>query len=126
MACAACHRGTASETWAGIPSLDDCLSCHAFDPPGRAASDDVGRLRAAAREGRPSGWGGLYRLAPHARFSHRAHEHARLACAECHGETGRAPVSRRENPRLGEELMDWCLDCHARKQASTECLACHL
>ena len=123
MACVECHRGAATETWAGIPSLDDCLSCHAFDLSKHA---DVGRLRDMARDGQSPGWGGLYRLAPHARFSHRAHQHARVACAECHGTTGTKQASRRQNPRFGDELMDWCLDCHARKKASTECLTCHL
>lgn len=123
MACAECHRGTGSETWAGVPTLDDCLACHALGPAKHA---DIAKLRALARQGVAPDWGGLYRLAAHARFSHRAHAHAKMACGACHGKTGEREVSVRENRRFGEELMDWCISCHVEKKAATDCLACHL
>ena len=123
MACAECHPGAGTETWAGVPTLDDCLACHALGPSKHA---DITKVRAMAQQGWAPKWGGLYRLAAHARFSHRAHARAKMACDVCHGKTGERAVSVRENRRFGEELMDWCIACHVEKKAATDCLTCHL
>jgi cytochrome c7-like protein/class III cytochrome C family protein len=128
--CQVCHRGARTETWAGLPGVQDCLACHAFDLPGHpdvARNLDIARLRALGVAGAKSiAWGGLYALAPFARFSHRAHAHAKVACHTCHGGTGEREVSERENPRTEEALMDWCISCHREKKAATDCLTCHL
>ena len=123
MACEECHRGAKREAWAGLPTLQDCMSCHAFDV---TRDPDVERLREAARSGAPAQWAGLYRLAAHARFSHRAHAAKKIACKTCHDGAGARSVLLREDDRSGEVLMDWCLSCHREKNAATDCLTCHL
>jgi hypothetical protein len=123
MRCEECHRGVRTETGAGWPSLDDCLACHAFDV---TKDPDVARLRAAARSGEAVRWAALYRLAPHVRFSHRAHAAKKVACRTCHDHAGERRDLEREDDRRGEELMDWCIACHREKNAATDCLTCHL
>ncbi|MFQ5789517.1 MAG: cytochrome c3 family protein [Acidobacteriota bacterium] len=57
-------------------------------------------------------------------FSHARHvTTANLECTACHGD-----MSKYENPpeqsmfKLG---MSWCLDCHKKRQATSDCQACH-
>ena len=99
------------------------MSCHAFDV---TRDPGIANLRAAARRSLPVRWAGLYRLAPHARFSHRAHTANKIACRTCHDGAGERSVLVREDGRTGEALMDWCIDCHRDKNAATDCLTCHL
>ena len=51
-----------------------------------------------------------------------------VICDEFEVDAGAAKSDVVEN-RLGlrgEPLMDWCMDCHAYRGASNECLTCHL
>ena len=118
--CVLCHQGAASGVRAGLPQGDTCTRCHAT-APGNGISQ-------AAWTGIASGqriaWLRLTRVPDHVAFSHRRHTGpGQLACASCHGDMaqrtappGRAPV------RL---VMNTCLSCHKRENASEDCAGCH-
>ncbi|MEK6607570.1 MAG: cytochrome c3 family protein [Myxococcota bacterium] len=122
MACVECHEGVLTQAWAGMPSTDDCLRCHAFAFTGNARALEAGK-KAAGPDRDP--WVRLYAIAPHAQVSHAAHVKAGVVCEKCHGDTGKSVVARRELMLEGEGLMYWCMDCHAERKASLDCVTCH-
>lgn len=122
MTCVECHVGVETETWAGLPSAEDCLRCHAFRFTNNAQALAVTEL--APKIAEPS-WQHYYAVAPHAHVSHAAHVKAQVPCEKCHGNTGKSEVTRREQMLLGEALMYWCIECHQEKRVSTDCLTCH-
>lgn len=124
MACVECHAGVETEAWAGMPTVDDCLRCHAFAFTEKAAALEVTKkARDLPADAAP--WARLYAIAPHAKVSHAAHFRAKVPCEKCHGGTGKSQVARREMMLGGEALMYWCLECHREKKAATDCLTCH-
>jgi hypothetical protein len=70
----------------------------------------------------------LPRKRPRFSFSHRRHLLAKppvglkpLDCKDCHGDIAAQKVVRQEQPFT----MGRCLECHEKRQASRDCLACH-
>ena len=81
----------------------------------------MAKLAAAAEKGERIAWVPVYRVPDYVFFGHAAHVKAGHACAECHG-----PVETRDV--LQKEVstsMNACLDCHRRRGARQDCVACH-
>jgi len=116
--CQYCHSGARRSPVAGVPSLERCLGCHritAYDKP------EIEKLAARVEKKQPLAWIKVTDVPDFVRFNHRPHVRAGVACQECHG-----PVETMERVRRVSSLeMGWCLDCHRRRQASTDCLVCH-
>ena len=69
-------------------------------------------------------WNRVYSQPDYVFFSHRRHVVvAKLDCANCHGDMGSlsSPPIR---PAV-DQSMDWCMNCHQQRQASTDCVSCH-
>ncbi len=116
--CTYCHAYAERAPLAGIPSMARCQGCHQY------VGEDKPAVRAvleAFERGERIEWVRVHRVPDHVYFTHERHVAAGIACAECHG-----PVETMESVRQVAPLtMGWCLDCHEKKQASTDCLTCH-
>jgi len=103
--CRYCHWSVERSAFAGMPSADVCLTCHAqlfSDAPLLAP------LREAARTGRPIRWVRVHHLPDFVFFNHSIHVAKGVGCVECHGRVDRMPRIE----RVASLEMQWCLGCH--------------
>jgi nitrate reductase gamma subunit len=138
MSCLSCHAEAEKGRHAGIPSANDCMSCHrlvtapwrdiqaearlAWEEqrrPRTLVSPELARLYGAlaldekmqpdpSRTATPLRWVKVHNLPAFTRFDHGAHVNVGVACQHCHG-----PVERMERVRQVEDLsMGWCVQCH--------------
>ena len=140
ISCDDCHSEADEGPYATFPALKQCLLCHKeeeeeAEPADATAPADpaaAGRRRELARklreysdagEGIP--WVTVNRVVGHVYFSHVAHvRFGEMKCEECHGDmaTATRPPERSQVEHL---TMRRCMDCHAERGASNDCLACH-
>ncbi len=116
--CTACHVYAERGPVAGIPSMQRCHGCHKFVSRGKPP---VEAFLAAYEGGRIIEWIRVHRLPDHVYFTHERHLATGVRCQECHGAVETMDVVRQVSPLS----MGWCLECHERKRASRDCLACH-
>ncbi|MDH3217353.1 MAG: cytochrome c family protein [Candidatus Krumholzibacteria bacterium] len=119
--CRFCHETVDKSTYAGIPSVQKCMSCHA-----NVATDrpEVQKLAGYWERQEAMEWNRVHRIRirNHVYFSHKSHIRAGIDCADCHGE-----VRYMDKVRQVSSLeMGWCVSCHQSKNASTDCLTCHM
>lgn len=119
--CQFCHEYTDKGPFAGIPSVEKCMSCHA-----NVATDrpEIQKLAAYWDDGEVPEWNRVYsiRIRKHVVFTHKRHIKAGIDCAQCHGEVKYADYPLR---RVSSLEMGWCVGCHQQNEASTDCLVCH-
>ena len=121
MGCEDCHPGVKTSFHAGLPGLDLCLNCHE-SPQGN--SKEEAKIRALAKISPRPTFAKLFRFPNHVFYSHRRHVGlAKLECAGCHGAI--AGTLKPPTHPLKKISMDFCLDCHRLKGATTDCIACH-
>lgn len=119
--CSTCHTGIGEqETFAGLPQLDTCLTCHMEDDTNPKSK--VLQVYAAKNESIP--WKKIYRVPEHVYFSHRRHVTVgKLDCALCHGD-----MSKMETPVVHQTVkisMTRCINCHRKMNVTNDCMACH-
>ena len=116
--CLYCHAYARRGPVAGLPSVQRCAGCHmtiAKDRP------EVAKLMDYWDRGQPIPWERVHDLPDFVRFNHKRHVLAQVDCRECHGD-----VQRMEAAQQVKSLeMGFCLECHRRRSASTDCLTCH-
>lgn len=116
--CQYCHSSASKSQFAGIPAMGTCMGCH------RITARDKPRIQELTRAfeaGKPLQWTRVHDLPDFVQFTHQPHVRAGVACQECHGPVQQmAEVSRRAPLTMG-----WCLDCHMKRGAPTDCLVCH-
>lgn len=124
--CVMCHAGVEEHARAGVPSVEVCMECHEGD-----TAEDLGGTRNARlivehlEAGEELWWPRLYGLPDHVVFSHRRHVvFGEIECAECHGDIAKT-TTLPEEPVWRTLSMDGCMECHERRGASLDCLACH-
>lgn len=111
-----CHEDTTA-----VVANEECEGCHEVE--GSATTFEA-RLRRSAVRGEPVPWHRIYDLPDHVYFSHRRHVAvARIECGECHGDVPNLVVPAAYP--LVQHRMDWCLECHEARGASTDCVHCH-
>ena len=118
--CSVCHEYFEKEEYSGIPSTETCALCHGED----AQAPELRRLARYVSAGEEIPWKRLYAVPSHVYYSHRRHVvSGKIACAECHGVIGELA----EPPKyaLVNQSMQWCIDCHEARGASTDCIHCH-
>src|SRR5262245_44409421 len=84
--CQYCHRGAETSAYAGVPSTDVCMGCHA------QVWNDSPLLEVVRRSyfsNRPIAWNRVHDLPDFVYFDHAVHVRRGLACQRCHG-----PVQR--------------------------------
>jgi hypothetical protein len=118
IACVYCHEGVTFRATAGIPSVEKCMGCHKTvdtDNP------EIVKLTNYWNNQQPITWVRLSYLPDHVYFTHQMHIRAGFQCTTCHGQI---------DPNTGsfgrlQPGMSWCLDCHRRNNAPTDCWTCH-
>lgn len=131
--CQYCHRGSRDGYNAGVPSVQDCWSCHQglVEKEGEAAGvplhdESTGRkelqkLVKYVSNKRDIKWFKYYDLPEHVKFSHKSHINAGFDCAQCHGDVAEMKVIKmQQRPTMG-----WCVSCHRANDASVDCTTCH-
>ncbi len=118
--CQFCHTTVEKSTFAGIPSVQKCMTCHekvATDRP------EIQKLTRFWKDGQPIPWNRVYRIPVrnHVYFSHKRHVRAGVECRTCHGNVEVMPVIKRQR----ELQMGWCVSCHRANNAPDDCLTCH-
>ena len=116
--CQFCHAYARRGPVAGIPSVERCVGCHRTILSERPEIERV--LDFWERE-EPIPWVRVHDLPDYVRFSHKAHVRAGVDCATCHGDVASMAVAR----QVESLSMGWCVDCHAERDASRDCLVCH-
>jgi predicted CXXCH cytochrome family protein len=69
----------------------------------------------------PIPWERVHDLPDFVRFNHKRHVLAEVECRECHGDVQSMEAAQQVNSLE----MGFCLECHRRRGASTDCLTCH-
>ena len=103
--CRYCHTSVENSSFAGIPSTEICMTCHAQiwkDSPVLAP------VRDSYAKGQPLQWTRVNNLPGYAYFDHSIHIAKGVACVTCHGNVDQMPLAWQSQSLL----MDWCLSCH--------------
>jgi hypothetical protein len=122
LGCVDCHIGAEDGPYATMPRIQLCMLCHEED---QGEHPDEAKLREYAAGPGAIPWVRVNRMAGHVYFSHEAHvTYAEMDCAECHGdmEVLTEPVTTSQIEHL---TMERCMDCHAERRVSNDCLLCH-
>ncbi len=109
VACGYCHTTADRAAFAGMPSAQTCMTCHAQVWAGASVLQP---LRTSLELNQPIVWTSVHRLPDYVYFNHAAHVSKGVACATCHGDMTRMPKVVRVNTLS----MGWCLDCHREPQ----------
>jgi hypothetical protein len=103
--CRYCHSSVETESFAGLPALATCMTCHSqlftnapLLQPLRSSFAGVGSLR----------WNRIHHLPDFAYFDHSIHLSKGIGCSTCHGPVDAMPLTY----RVASLRMEWCLDCH--------------
>ena len=103
--CEYCHTSVESSSFAGIPPLSTCMTCHSQLYTNQPALQP---LVTAFRDGVPLHWKRIYKLPDFVYFNHSIHVAKGVGCASCHGAVDTMPLTRQATPLT----MQWCLACH--------------
>jgi hypothetical protein len=118
--CTDCHESVEKGPVAGIPSVKTCMICH-----DQIATDKplIKQVAGYSEKGIEIPWQRVYGFTheAHVRFNHVAHVRAQVDCATCHGDLATQTVAE----RVVDHSMRFCVNCHAQKNASNDCLTCH-
>jgi hypothetical protein len=116
--CLDCHKDAAQKEQAGLPATRSCMGCHVTI---KADTEEIRRLADVHKRGEQVRWVRVYTVPDYVFFSHANHLKAGEQCVTCHG-----PVQEREV--LAKEVstsMVACMNCHAARKASNDCVFCH-
>jgi hypothetical protein len=103
--CRYCHTGVETSAFAGIPSTEICMNCHAYlwsDSP------ELAPVLESYRSGTPLKWTRVHNMQDFVFFNHSIHVQKGIGCDVCHGPVHRMPLMW-QHERM---QMEWCLDCH--------------
>jgi menaquinone reductase, multiheme cytochrome c subunit len=128
--CEDCHALRPDGTFAGIPALEKCASCHAA-PMGTMPAEKA-FIDQYVTPGREPQWADYARQPGNVYFSHAAHiRHGQVKCETCHGNVGASdslpPYSEDRVSGYSRQTMsmDACMGCHQRSRMVDSCLECH-
>jgi menaquinone reductase, multiheme cytochrome c subunit len=119
--CDTCHRYYKTETFSGMPDIAVCLECHK-EPVTQSPEEE--KIRQFAKKGEKISWRRLYKMSDHVFYSHRRHVIlGKMECQTCHGTIGQS--EKPPTTPFVQMTMGWCMNCHAKKKVTNDCLACH-
>lgn len=116
--CQYCHTLARRSETAGVPSTQRCMNCHEYVKP---EAPEIVKVLAHHDEGKPIEWNRVFDLPDHVWFNHKRHIKKGFKCQECHGAIETLDVLSRTN----EFQMGFCLGCHQKNEAPTDCWVCH-
>ncbi|HXU68580.1 MAG TPA: cytochrome c3 family protein [Polyangia bacterium] len=103
--CMYCHGDARRSAYAGIPSAEVCMGCHAQVWPKSIQLEEV---RRSYYSGEPLRWNRVHDLPDYVYFNHSIHVNKGVGCVTCHGRIDQMAVVYQVAPLS----MGWCLDCH--------------
>jgi len=103
--CRYCHSSVDTAAYAGMPSTEVCINCHAQIWPDAQVLQPV---RDSWQHGTRLHWTRVYELPDFVYFDHSVHVTAGVSCEVCHGAVDRMPLVF----EAVQHTMQWCLDCH--------------
>lgn len=124
LTCDNCHEalGTPSPH-AGRPAIAVCETCHSPDSP-VSKSPEEAKLLDYIKKGEEPPWQRVHRLPDYVYFSHYRHATLeKIDCKECHGDMAKRTTPL-ERP-VHALTMKWCIACHQKSKAPTDCDSCH-
>jgi hypothetical protein len=119
LTCRTCHTNPDAGKLMTYPPTAICMGCHQAIATDRPA---IQKLAALAAAGTPIPWVRVYQVPDYVYWRHGTHLEAEVQCTECHG-----PVAERDVIALETNVtkMLGCVTCHDKRQAYTDCSACH-
>jgi hypothetical protein len=111
MDCRYCHNNVERSAYAGVPSTQTCMNCHANV---KKDSPILQPIRDSWKSGDPVPWVRIHKVADYAYFDHSAHLTRGVGCVSCHGRVDQMIVVRQQEPLN----MEWCLNCHRNPEPS--------
>jgi hypothetical protein len=114
--CRYCHATAEISPYAGMPTTDTCMNCHAqvwTDSP------MLEPVRQSWKTGVPIKWRRVHDLADFVFFDHSIHVAKGIGCATCHGQVDQMRLMHKAEPLT----MQWCLDCHRNPTANVRPLS---
>ena len=118
--CSFCHRFVETYRVAGIPNIEICQACHSSEAMSKRP--EALKVMGYVKAGKKIPWKRMYQLPDFVVFPHWIHIQNNIDCSTCHGVTG---LKDRPVKMVDRIYMDWCLDCHKKRGANTDCYACH-
>ena len=109
--CRYCHNNVERSAYAGVPSTQTCMNCHANV---KKDSPILQPIRDSWETGNPVPWVRIHKVADYAYFDHSAHLTRGVGCVSCHGRVDQMIVVRQQEPLN----MEWCLNCHRNPEPS--------
>lgn len=103
--CRYCHSGADRSEWAGLPSTQQCVSCHT---PLWMSSSILAPVRRSVQTQRPIPWRRVTQLPDFVYFDHAIHVNKGVGCETCHGRVDQMTEVRQVAPLT----MTWCVECH--------------
>ncbi|MBZ5516490.1 MAG: cytochrome c family protein [Acidobacteriia bacterium] len=103
--CRYCHTSVENSSFAGVPPLHTCMSCHSQIWTNAAM---LAPVRAGYQSNQSLAWARVNALPDFAYFDHSIHVNKGIGCTTCHGPVGQMPLTWRAETLY----MRWCLDCH--------------
>lgn len=114
--CRYCHTTAEISPYAGMPTTDTCMNCHAqvwTDSP------MLEPIRQSWKTGVPVQWRRVHDLADFVYFDHSIHVAKGIGCSTCHGQVDQMPLMHKSESLF----MQWCLDCHRDPTANVRPLS---
>ncbi|MDQ6801462.1 MAG: cytochrome c family protein [Acidobacteriota bacterium] len=103
--CRYCHASVEESSFAGIPPIHTCMTCHSqvwHDAP------MLEPVRASYLTGVPLQWVRVYDVPQFVFFNHSVHVTNGIGCSTCHGRVDQMQIMY----RAVTLNMRWCVDCH--------------
>jgi hypothetical protein len=105
IACEYCHTSVMSSSYAGMPTSQTCMNCHAQI---WNQSDVLAPVRQSVQTGQPIVWQRVNDLPDFVYFDHSIHVQKGVACESCHGRVDLMP----ETFKAVSLQMEFCTSCH--------------
>lgn len=118
--CLFCHTDADKSYFAGIPSVQKCMSCHISV---KTNSPEVQKIQKYWNEGKPIPWRRVHRvrIQNYVYFTHKRHVKKGIKCQRCHG----AIETMSKVRQVSSLKMGWCISCHRANNALHDCWTCH-
>jgi hypothetical protein len=105
IACVYCHDTVFKSAYAGLPSTDKCMGCHAQI---WSQSPALEAVRRSFFSGTPIPWTRVNAVPDFVYFNHSIHVNKGIGCVSCHGRVDEMARVYQVQPLT----MGWCLTCH--------------
>lgn len=118
--CLFCHTTADKSYFAGVPSVQKCMGCHVSV---KTDSPEVQKIHKYWENKEPIPWNRVHRIRIHnyVYFTHKRHIKKGIQCEQCHGQLAAMTKVR----QVSSLKMGWCISCHRKEGAPTDCWTCH-